>query len=248
MRRDSVIQHSLAIGDASMIAYGHYGRPVLAFPSDAGRAYDWENLGMLEGLRDELEGGRLKLYCVDSYDAGSWRNGSLSLEGRAQAHQRYEDYIVNDVVPAIYDDCQGTPDILVTGVSFGAFHAANFALRRGDLFPVALCMSGVYDMSGIAPGSARGDAFYFTNPMDYVANFGGDHLDWIRSRVFVQLVCGQGAWENESASGALPSTLRFAEVLASKGVPHDLDLWGHDVAHDWPSWRAQVAYHLPRFL
>ncbi|MDP9209563.1 MAG: esterase, partial [Actinomycetota bacterium] len=26
------------------------------------------------------------------------------------------------------------------------------------------------------------------------------------------------------------------------------DLWGHDVPHDWPSWRAQLAHHLPRFV
>jgi esterase/lipase superfamily enzyme len=28
---------------------------------------------------------------------------------------------------------------------------------------------------------------------------------------------------------------------------HELDLWGYDVPHDWPSWRVQLAYHLPRF-
>ena len=27
-----------------------------------------------------------------------------------------------------------------------------------------------------------------------------------------------------------------------------LDLWGHDVPHDWPSWRRQIAHHLPRFV
>jgi esterase/lipase superfamily enzyme len=30
-----------------VIQYGHYGRPVLAFPSEAGRAWDFENNGML---------------------------------------------------------------------------------------------------------------------------------------------------------------------------------------------------------
>jgi esterase/lipase superfamily enzyme len=76
----------------------------------------------------------------------------------------------------------------------------------------------------------------------------GDHLDWIRSRVKLMLVCGQGAWEDDSASGALPATVRFADLLRSKGIPHELDLWGHDVPHDWPSWRAQLAHHLPRFV
>jgi esterase/lipase superfamily enzyme len=39
----------------------------------------------------------------------------------------------------------------------------------------------------------------------------------------------------------------MAKSLAEKGIRHELDLWGYDVPHDWPSWRAQWAHHLPRF-
>jgi esterase/lipase superfamily enzyme len=51
----------------------------------------------------------------------------------------------------------------------------------------------------------------------------------------------------EDTTGALEATKRFAGVLAAKSIPHELDLWGFDVPHDWPSWRAQLAHHLPRF-
>jgi esterase/lipase superfamily enzyme len=242
-----VVLSSLAVGSSSLITYGHYGRPLLAFPSDGGVATDFENLGMIGAVADLIEAGRVKVYCVDSHDNASWRNNSLSLEDRARAHLKYEDYIVHDVVPAIYSDCGGTTDIMLVGQSFGAFHAANFSLRRADLFPLAICLSGVYDMSRIGWGE-RDDTFYFNNPMDYVGNMEGDHLDWIRRRVFLLLVCGQGMWEDDSASGALPSTLRFDEVLNRKGIPHETDLWGYDVPHDWPSWRRQLAHHLPRFV
>lgn len=247
MRREHVVMQSLAVGESNLIAYGHYGRPLLAFPSDMGRAADYEERGLIDAVGGLVADGRVKIYCVDSYDSASWRNDSLPLEARAQAHQKFEDYITNDVVPAIYRDCGGPTDIMVTGVSFGAFHAANFALRRSDLFPLAICLSGVYDMSRIGWGE-RGDAFYFNNPQDYVANMTGEHLDWLRRRVRLLLVCGQGMWEDDSASGALPSTLRFDAVLTDKGIRHETDLWGHDVAHDWPSWRAQLAHHLPRFV
>ena len=30
-------------------------------------------------------------------------------------------------------------------------------------------------------------------------------------------------------------------------LQHLADLWGYDVPHDWPSWQAQLAHHLPRF-
>ena len=55
----------------------------------------------------------------------------------------------------------------------------------------------------------------------------------------------QGQWED--TTGSLASTRQFAALPASKGIRHELDLWGHDVPHDWPSWRAQLAHHLPRF-
>jgi hypothetical protein len=47
--------------------------------------------------------------------------------------------------------------------------------------------------------------------------------------------------------GAPESARQFAGLLAAKDIQHELDLWGHDVPRDWPSWRAQVARHLPRF-
>ena len=61
------------------------------------------------------------------------------------------------------------------------------------------------------------------------------------------LVVGQGPWEVHPTR-ALPSTRAFAEPLAAKGIPHELDVWGHDVPHDWPSWQRQAAQHLPRFF
>ena len=50
------------------------------------------------------------------------------------------------------------------------------------------------------------------------------------------------------SAGALESTRRFAALLGEKGIRHELDVWGYDVPHDWPAWRAQIAHHLPRFV
>ena len=137
---------------------------------------------IVQGVAGLIEAGRVKVYSVDSYDAASWCDPNLPLEARATQHGRFEDWILNQVVPFIHDDCQGPIDVMVTGASFGAFHAANFAFRRADLFPLAICQSGVYDAGQMGWGE-RGDAVYFNNPMDYVANLGGDHLDWLRGRL-----------------------------------------------------------------
>jgi esterase/lipase superfamily enzyme len=237
---------SPAIGaEGGVLAYGHYGRPLLAFPSEQGRCFDYEDRGMIGAIARLIDAGRVKVYCVDSYDAASWCDPGLPLEARAAQHGRYERWILDQVVPFVHADCQGTPEIIVTGCSFGAFHAANFAFRRADLFPLALCQSGVYDAGRLGWGE-RGDAVYFNNPMDYVANLHGDHLQWLRGRLSLLLVCGQGQWED--TTGALDSTVAFDRLLAEKGIRHETDLWGHDVPHDWPSWRAQLAHHLPRFV
>jgi esterase/lipase superfamily enzyme len=229
-----------------VVAHGHYGRPVLVFPSEGGSAWDFENNGLLEAVRWMLDTGRVKIYCVDSADGYTWSDRSVSHEERAQRHDAYERWILDQVLPWVDDDCAGhASDVIALGCSLGAFHAANIALRHAHLFPRALCLSGSYDPGEWHGWGERGTAAYFHNPIDYVANLNGDHLAWLRSRVHLTLVVGQGAWEIDPTR-ALPSTRRFADVLSSKGIPHELDVWGYDFPHDWPSWRAQIAHHLPR--
>jgi esterase/lipase superfamily enzyme len=234
-----------AIGaSGAVLAYGTWGRPVLVFPTEAGKAGDFESNGMVEAVADLLDAGRVKLYCVDSYDSASWSDRSIPLEERARRHGAYESWIVDQVAPWIHDDCGGPRPILTFGASMGAFHAANFALRRADLFPQALCLSGNYDPTTWHGWGEQGDALYFQNPTAYVANLEGDHLAWLRHHVHLTLVCGQGMWED--TTGAQASTRALAGLLAQKDIPHELDVWGHDVAHDWPWWRRQLAHHLSR--
>ena len=225
--------------------YGHWGRPVMAFPAERGDAGEFERRGMVAVLSDLLAAGRVKLYCVDSFDHETWSDRDIPLEQRARRHGVYESWILGEVIPFIRHDCGGAREVIATGCSLGAFHAANFALKRADAFPLAICLSGNYDPVAWDGWGERGDAAYFNNPLDYVGNLTGDHLDWLRDQLSLLLVCGQGQWED--TTGSLVSTRQFAALLAAKGIKHELDLWGYDVPHDWPSWRAQLAHHMPRF-
>jgi esterase/lipase superfamily enzyme len=231
----------------TVIRYGHWGRPVVVFPSEQGRAWDYENNGMVGAVADLIEGGRCKLYCVDSFDQHTWSDSGIPLEERAQRHGSYSSWILDSVVPFIGQDSPGAADAVVTGCSMGAYHALQFALTRADLFPVALCQSGNYDPSAWSGWGDRGEAAYFTNPSDYVSHLHGDHLDWLRQRLFVVLVVGEGPWETHP-TGSLPSARHLGGLLADKGIPHELDVWGHDSAHDWDWWQKQIAHHLPRFV
>ena len=204
MSREVTELWSDAIGAAgTVIRYGHWGRAVLAFPSEQGKAWDFENNGMIGAVSNLIDEGRLKLYCVDSYDAASWSNQNIPLEERARQHGRYESWILSEVVPWIHRDCGGEVEVATLGCSMGAFHAANFALKRADLFPLAMCFSGNYDPASWHGWGERGSEAYFNSPLDYVGNLHGDHLDWLRGRVSLLLVCGQGQWED--TTGSLPA-------------------------------------------
>ena len=67
MNREVAELWSDAIGASGIvIRYGYWGRPVLVFPSEQGKARDFENNGMVGAVAGLLDEGRLKLYCVDT--------------------------------------------------------------------------------------------------------------------------------------------------------------------------------------
>ena len=244
MRRDEWQVWSPTLGASGhVVAYGHWGRPVLYFPCEGGSAHDMEDHGIIHVLAPAIEAGRIKVYAVDANDHASWSNTSIPSEERARRHDAYHAWITDQVASAIHGDCGGWVPIVTAGASMGAFHAVNLALRRADLFPHAIGMSGNYDPGSWHAWGEMGDALYFNNPAAYVPNLYGDHLEWLRSRVFIQLVVGSGAFE-EHPTRALPSSWALAHALWAKGIPCDLDVWGTDTPHDWPSWQRMAVKHI----
>lgn len=223
--------------------YGHYGPPVLAFPSAAGMAHEWEHQGMIEALAALIDAGQLKLYCTESNVAEAWTRGEGDPAWRMLRHRAFETYVLTELVPFIRADCR-SPEIrlAVTGTSLGATYAANFALKHSEIFRYALCMSGRYDISDFTHG-ASGPDVYFNNPLAYVPNLAGEPLERVRQETHLTLVCGQGAWED----GNIEETQALAAVLVAKGISCTLDLWGRDVAHEWTWWRRQALHHLSGF-
>ena len=147
----------------SVIAYGHFGRPVLVFPSEAGRAWDFENNGMIEAVRELVDEGRVKFYCVDSLDQWSWSDRSISIEERA-LRDTHLHRVADRSGGAVDPPRLSGAEILAMGCSLGAYHAVHFALQRADLVPIAMGFSGNYDVSTWRAWGERGDATYFANP------------------------------------------------------------------------------------
>jgi esterase/lipase superfamily enzyme len=220
--------------------YGHYGKPVLVFPAQGGRFYDYENFGMVGAMSSFIESGRIKLFTVDSIDSQSWANWQAHPADRARRHEDYDRYIVQEVAPFIRSH-GGDSDqkYLTTGCSMGAYHAVNFFFRHPDIFDAVIALSGLYQLSMFV-GDYMDDNIYFNTPLAYLPNL---HDSWYieqyrQSKIVV--CCGQGAWED----AMLTDTYELKRILEEKQIPAWIDIWGHDVNHDWPWWQKMAPYFL----
>jgi esterase/lipase superfamily enzyme len=216
--------------DMELLVFGHGGNPVLVFPTSMGKYYEFEDRGMVHELWHAINRGHVQLFCVDSVDHESWYNKGAHPFWRVQRHVQYDNYILHDVVPLIRNKNWGA--LTTTGISFGGYHALNFAFRHPDLVRTCIPISGAFDIRSFLHGHYDETA-YFNNPPDYI---GGMHNGWTLDRIReMRIVLAAG--ENDICLG---DNRHFSELLWSKGIWHQLDVWGDGAYHDWPCWQRMV--------
>jgi esterase/lipase superfamily enzyme len=225
--------------DMELKVYGHAGKPVVVFPCQGGRFFEYEDFGMVEACRSFVEGGAVTLVTVDGVDGQSWTNWGAHPADRARRHNDYDRYIVEEVAPFVRTLRPQASGALATGCSMGAYHSANFFFRHPDVFDAVIALSGVYKLTDFV-GDYVDDNVYFNSPLLYLPGLSDPwYLDRYRRSQIVVCV-GQGAWEDQM----LADTRALQGILAAKGIPAWIDFWGHDVNHDWPWWRRQMPYFL----
>ena len=232
---------SPALGlDMPIVAYGHAGKPILLFPTAAADYLENERFFLVKAMEPHLFAGRVRIFSIDSINQHAWMDRDLPVPEAARRQALYVRYVEDEVVPYIRHACGDRgARIVTTGASFGAFHGANCMLRRPDLFDGLIAMSGFYDLSPSYFKGYSDDHCFYNNPAWYLPGLGGHSLDLLR-QARILILSGQGAYEAPDASRKL------SRLLADKGIPHELDLWGHDVNHDWPWWRKMLPYAVDR--
>jgi esterase/lipase superfamily enzyme len=223
--------------------YGHAGKPVLVFPAQGGRFYEFEDFGMLAVLHELIDSGMYQFFTADSIDNQSWANGNAHPADRARRHEDYDRYIVQELAPQIRERCGPDTRLVSTGVSMGGYHSANFFFRHPDIFDGLVSLSGLFQLRMFIGDYMDGNV-YFNSPLLYLANLEDPwYLDRYRQSKIV-ICAGQGAWEEEMNADI--QALR--QILERKSIPAWVDLWGQDVNHDWPWWRKQLPYFLQKML
>lgn len=230
--------HSKALDrEMTMAAWGHYGKPVLLAATAASDALDYERFKLVHVLKPLMEAGKIKVYSVASVAGEGWLSKEAHPGHKTWLQSRYDLYLDQEVFPAIRKDCGGDALIAMAGASIGAYQAVNALLKHPESVDLAIGMSGTYDFDRWV-GDHRDSHYYFNQPLYFVPNLPeGPQLDLMRKRRVV-IATGQGRAE------APHESVRLSQVLNGKGIPNNLEIWGNDVHHDWPTWRTM----LPMFL
>jgi esterase/lipase superfamily enzyme len=222
-------------GDIALVRWGHWGTPVLAFPTAGGDAEEIERQGLVEAAAGHLDAGRVKLYSCDSLAGRAMLEEWGTPEQRMRLLNAYHESVRWEVVPAIHAD-SGEHDVLAVGASIGAFNALAMVCRYPEAFSAAVCLSGTYDLQRFYGGHWTDD-LYHASPVHFVPGLEGPQLGRLRER-FVLLASGEGAWEN------IGESWRVADVLGEKGVPNRVDSWGPEWEHGWGTWQRMLPTYL----
>ena len=221
-----------------IVMYGHYGFSLLLLPTAAADYLEYERFQMINVISKYVNEGKVKVFSINSINNESWLNDRMHPRHKAIRHQQFNEYVFNEVVPFIKNMTSHDTPIILSGASLGALHSANLFFRRPDLFGGVIAMSGNYDLSTYTRGYHDQDV-YFNSPMQYLPNLTDEYwLSHMRNSKKIHILTGSGNYETPDASR------RFSNILSVKGIPHELDVWGPDMPHDWPTWRAMLPYYI----
>jgi esterase/lipase superfamily enzyme len=222
--------------------WGDMGTPLLLFPTAGGDCEEIERFWMIDVLKPLLEAQRIKVYSCDSTAGQALLGESNKADFAARAQQRFDAFIYHELVPLIRRDCQSDViEIVAAGASIGAYQSLAAVCRHPDVFKLAICMSGTYDLAKFMDGEPTRD-HHFNTPSRFVPALPeGAHLEQLRKR-FVLLTHGKGRAEEPGQSW------RVADVLGRRNIPNRVVEWGEEWPHDWPTWRKMLPLYVDEYV
>jgi esterase/lipase superfamily enzyme len=196
---------------ARLVRWGHFGVPVLIFPTAGGDFEEIERFQLVAALGSLIDGGRIKVYSVDGLAARA------RLAASANIDERFDSFLYEEVLQRVRADCQDARiEPMLVGATLGAATAISTLMRHPDAFRAAIGMSGVY-----------GDT------INEVADLSVSRLEQLKGCP-ITLGTGGGDYENPSDSK------RLADALGAKGIPCRCKYWGPARDRTWSTWRDQL--------
>jgi putative tributyrin esterase len=170
-------------------------------------------------------------------------NSSYYVNSATRPGDRYEDYIVNDLISDVESKFPAErirSGRAVVGVSMGGFGAVELALTHPNLFSFAAGLSPAIDVPS-RPFSVKRISQWrqhrsIFGPWGSEARHGRDPFVLARSAnpaqvPYLYLSCGE-------QEGLMPANRRFAELLASRHFQYEFH--SSPGGHDWNQWNQRL--------
>jgi esterase/lipase superfamily enzyme len=224
--------------DMPIVTYGHYGFALLLVPTAGADFLEYERFDLINTIAPFIDAGKVKVFSINSMNKESWLNYNMRGEHRAINHNNFNHYVFEEVIPFIRSNVGNDTLIFTCGASFGALHSMNLFLKRPDIINGVVAMSGVYDLTEYTRGYWD-EQVYLNSPVHYLPNLHDNwYLDKIRASHHIHILTGSGAYEDPGQNK------RFSDILWSKGIWHNLEIWGPDIPHEWSTWHKMLPYVL----
>lgn len=221
--------------DMELKIYGESGTPIIGLPTRGATCHQWEEFGMVDGISYQLENGFNQLYCLSSVDKESFLNDNATPSQQLTRHQQFESYLLEEIVPFIRGESTAR-FIIIAGIDLGGYHAITTALKHPKTFGKVIGISGIYDIQQFLDGYYD-DEVYYNNPTDFVPNLNSQSILSNIREVDFRLVSYEIDERKEE-------TQRMSDVLRTKFIEHELDIWGMDDREEWDLWPRMLKTHI----
>src|SRR5262245_56042772 len=102
MKRDLASWYSPSLHkDMPIATYGDYGFALLMIPTAAADYLEYERFQLMEYLAPYIDGGKVKVFSIDSINNESWLNNDMNPWDKSNRHQQWNNYVFNEVVPFV---------------------------------------------------------------------------------------------------------------------------------------------------
>src|SRR4030095_5275539 len=99
MKKEVHRWHSDRLGlELGVVVYGHWGAPVVGFPTSAGDEWAFEGQGLIGALGDFIDAEKTKFHAVNSINGWSFYNKGAHPFRRSSVQAAFDSYLREEVV------------------------------------------------------------------------------------------------------------------------------------------------------
>lgn len=218
-----------------MLIFGSEGTPVLIFPTENGRYYEWEDNGAMEEVSQQINEGYNQFFCVDTLATESFLNSDVDPYTRLMRESQYQMHIMEEVLPMI-SEVNANPYLINAGAGLGAYQALNFALKYPDTFSKVIGISGYYDINVHLDGF-KDDNSYFNNPVEFMPNMNNELMLKSISSIDIRLLSYLNDPNREASE-------KMSEILWMKFIDHEFYMWDEETHDLWTLLPGMFSEHL----